>query len=127
LVRTPTHFVIGPQFFVALKRETLMASRQRVLPVTVGENTVVYAYVTAIASEEEVASRILSFDGVISAIEEISKRLSTAFAAVKPDKASVEFNVEIAAESGRLTALLFGGKGSAAIKIALEWAGKPNA
>jgi hypothetical protein len=47
--------------------------------------------------------------------------LTTALKKVKPKKASVEFGLEVAVESGKLTTLLVKGTGTANLKIALEW------
>jgi Trypsin-co-occurring domain 1 len=63
----------------------------------------------------------LSFDGVTNSIEAIADRVTAAFEHVKPDKASVEFGIDIGVESGGLTGLLAKGTGSATLKITLEW------
>lgn len=62
-----------------------------------------------------------SFDGVVDAIQKISRQLSAAMAEIKPDKAALEFGVDIGVESGQLTALIVKGTGSASLKITLEW------
>jgi hypothetical protein len=62
-----------------------------------------------------------SFDGVVDSIKAITQQLTGALQEVKPDKASLEFGVDIGIESGQLTALLVKGTGSATLKITLEW------
>ena len=42
-------------------------------------------------------------------------------ATVKPDKFSVTFGLEIAVESGELTALIVKGTGKANLEITMEW------
>jgi hypothetical protein len=65
--------------------------------------------------------RDTSFDGVVEAIKKISTQLSAALNEVKPDKAALEFGVDVGIESGQLTALIVKGSGSASLKITLEW------
>jgi hypothetical protein len=43
--------------------------------------------------------------------------------AVSPKRATVEFGIEIAVESGQLTALLCKGSGKANLNLSLEWGG----
>jgi hypothetical protein len=62
-----------------------------------------------------------SFDGVVDSIRAITNQLTVALQEVKPDKASLEFGVDIGVEAGQLTALLVKGSGSATLKITLEW------
>jgi len=45
----------------------------------------------------------------------------------KPSKATVKFGMELAVESGKLTAMLVKGSGKANLEISLEWTVKTNA
>ncbi len=101
-----------------------MSAKRRALPISVGEGPEIYAYVTMLGGEEEVASRTVSFGAVPDAVERIAEAMTGAFAKIKPDKASVEFNLEIAIKSGQLVALFAGAESSAGLKVALEWGGK---
>jgi hypothetical protein len=80
-----------------------------------------YFETSAVGGEEEVAFDIRSFEGVLDAIEGVSQSVLAAVGKVKPSKASVEFGVEVAMESGQLTALIVKGEGKANLKITLEW------
>ena len=72
--------------------------------------------------EEDVRMKdFMSFDGVADSIEAISRRMMTTLANIKPQKAAVEFGVDIGVESGALTALIAKGTGTASMKITLEW------
>src|SRR4051794_13441920 len=62
-----------------------------------------------------------SFDGVTSSIEAIAKKVTAALASAKPEKATVEFGIDIGVETGGLTGLLAKGTGTATLKITLEW------
>jgi hypothetical protein len=63
------------------------------------------------------------FDGVTSSIEAIAKKVTAALASAKPEKATVEFGIDIGVETGGLTGLLAKGTGTATLKITLEWSG----
>jgi hypothetical protein len=63
----------------------------------------------------------VDFDGISEAIGDIARALGDTLAAVKPQKASIEFGVEIGWEAGKLVALLCQGSGKANIKVAVEW------
>ena len=98
-----------------------MPTRNIVLPITLDTETVVYASVLSLDGEEEVASRSIVFDGVIPIVQGIAAQLAQAFAAIQPDKASVEFGLKLSTKAGALTALLVDGSGDASLKIGLEW------
>lgn len=70
---------------------------------------------------EEVAFTAPSFKQVVDAIEGIAESLVTTLEKVKPRKASIEFGLQVALESGKLTALLVKGTGTSNLKILLEW------
>jgi hypothetical protein len=76
---------------------------------------------TILGGEEEVAFTVPSFKEVTDAIEGIAQSIVTTLQKVKPRKASVEFGLEVALESGQLTALLVKGSGTSNLKITLEW------
>jgi hypothetical protein len=64
---------------------------------------------------------VLSFDGVVDSIEAITKKVTSALRSAAPDRATVEFGVDIGVEAGGLTALIVKGSGTATLKITLEW------
>jgi hypothetical protein len=61
------------------------------------------------------------FDGVAESIDAISSRIVGALQRAKPDKATVEFGLDVGVESGQLTSMLVKGSGTATIKVTLEW------
>jgi Trypsin-co-occurring domain 1 len=50
-------------------------------------------------------------------------RIVGALEAAKPEKATVEFGIDVGVESGQLTSMLVKGTGTATIKVTLEWTG----
>lgn len=72
------------------------------------------------------SAAVRSLDDVMAAIEGIASSVEEAFQKVQPDEATIEFGLELAAESGKLTALLVKGGGKASLTITLKWtAGGP--
>jgi hypothetical protein len=79
--------------------------------------------------ERDVGIRdVLSFEGVVDTIEALTENLMRALRRARPDKATLEFGIDIGVEAGALTALVVKGTGTATVKITLEWAaGRANA
>ena len=98
-----------------------MADTTEVVKVQLNNGAVVHIQVTALGGEEEVAFTLFSLRDVTSAIEGIAEAMVSALKKIKPQRASVEFGIEIALEAGQLTALLIKGSGSSNLKITLEW------
>jgi hypothetical protein len=63
----------------------------------------------------------LSFQGFVDSLEAITRSVTAALRSAKPDRATVEFGLDVGVESGGLTALLVKGTGTATLKITLEW------
>lgn len=101
-----------------------MTAQTQVLPLQLANGQVVLAMVDTLGGEEDVAARMLSFGGAISVIRGLATELEPVFAAVKPQKATVEFGVRLAAQAGALTALLVDAKGDATLKLTLQWGGE---
>lgn len=90
--------------------------------VDLGNGRVVAVEALNVSPEKPVGiGDILSFDGVEKSIEAIAERMTAALDHVKPDRAAVEFGVDVGVESGALTALLVKGTGTATLKVTLEW------
>lgn len=74
--------------------------------------------------EEDVGLRdLLAFDGVEESIKTISQRVTSALKTANPDRASVEFGIDVTVDSGGLTGLLAKGSGAATLKVTLSWGG----
>ena len=102
-----------------------METRTEVIKAELANGTILHIQATALSGEEEVAFTLPSFKEVSNAIEGIAESVVTPLKKVKPKKASVEFGLEVALESGQLTALLVKGIGTSNLKITLEW-GEPS-
>jgi hypothetical protein len=92
----------------------------RVLPVDIDGQTV-FMEVTVLGGEQEIAGRVMSFEGVRAAIEAMTSGLRSAAEKAQPSRLAMEFGCEVAAEAGNLTALFVKGSGKANVKITLEW------
>ncbi|MGB1287367.1 MAG: CU044_2847 family protein [Aggregatilineales bacterium] len=67
------------------------------------------------------AGRDIQFNEVSQMIEEIASEFQDIMNQISPDRASIEFGVELGFESGRLTALIVKGHTKANLAIKLEW------
>ena len=98
-----------------------MEPETEITKATLENGAIVHIEARLLGGQEEVAFTIPSFKGVTDAIESIAASIVTTLEKVKPKKASVEFGIEVALESGQLTALLVKGSGTSNLKITLEW------
>jgi hypothetical protein len=98
-----------------------MQPRTQIIPVQITDSTILYVQATLLGGEQDIAARFPSFDGITDVIEKLAGTIVKTLEKVKPDKASVEFGLEIAVESGKITAFLVKGTGTANLKITLEW------
>lgn len=91
------------------------------IPIILSDNTKVYVEATVLGGEQNIVATQHTFSAVTEILKEISEKVLDSVKQVKPKKASVEFGLEIATESGKLTALLVKGTGTASLKVTLEW------
>ncbi|MBO3745211.1 hypothetical protein J5X84_03960 [Streptosporangiaceae bacterium NEAU-GS5] len=54
-------------------------------------------------------------------VEGVTQSVAQALRRVQPDEVSVEFGVELAVKTGKLTSVLAEGSGTATIKLTLTW------
>lgn len=101
-----------------------MESRNEIISVQLDDGTSFKVKASALGGNEDVLDleKIWPFKQVTDTIEGVAKMMLATLQAVKPDKASIEFGVEVALESGALTALVVKGTGTGNLKITLEWA-----
>jgi len=98
-----------------------MSADGTIIPVDV-DGTAILVVASVRGGDEEIAGiGMPSFEGVQTAIESVARAVTGALDKSRPNRATVEFGVEIALEAGHLTALLVKGTGTASIKITLEW------
>src|SRR5438094_954501 len=106
-----------------------MESRKVLVPVALQDGTVIKVTARREAMDEDVVDlrKVFSFENVSRTVEGITKEVMLWLERVKPDKATVEFGIEIAVEQGTLTALLVDGSAKGTMTISLEWSGGPKA
>jgi Na+/H+-translocating membrane pyrophosphatase len=98
-----------------------MASRTERIKTILANGTCMYIEATLLEGEEEVAFTLPSFKEVTDVLEGIAESVNATLKKVKPRRASIEFGLEVAMESGHLTALLVKGSGTSNLKVTLEW------
>ena len=87
---------------------------------------IVWVEATSVSNdkEREVSSdlsKALPLSEVSEVIGGLSELVHSGIEKFKPKKTTAEFSLEVAVESGQLTALWVKGSGNASIKITLEW------
>jgi hypothetical protein len=109
-------------------KEVLVESRTEIIEVQTPNNgsRPILVRATVVSDEKAVADRDIgfkkpSFKEVTDTIEAVSTAITGTLEKVKPDRASVEFGIEIAYQSGKLVALLVEGSATATLTITLEW------
>jgi hypothetical protein len=86
--------------------QTILARVQIEGPVDVGART---------------ALRKLAVTDLRETVEGVTQSVAQALRRVQPDEVSVEFGVELAVKTGKLTSVLAEGEGKASIKLTLTW------
>lgn len=102
-----------------------MDTRTKVIPVKVDEKLTVMVEARLLGGEQEVSSRVLSFQSVTDAIEGIAGKIANTVAKIQPDKVTIEFGLEISVKSGELVTLLVNGEQKGNLKITMEWQNQP--
>ena len=95
-------------------------SRSDTVPVQLPNGAIVKVEVTK-TGREDVGFDVKQFEPVAEAIEGVVQMIATPIQKVRPKKASVKFGIELAIESGQLTAVIVKGSGKANLEITLEW------
>ena len=100
-----------------------MAS-EKIIPLRLSDGETIKVEVTQIG-EQQVSSETRIFKkatGIIKSVaNDVAETLKEVDKTVKPDKFSVTFGLEVAVESGELTALIVKGTGKANLEITMEW------
>lgn len=94
----------------------------KIVPVKISDEAEIFVELTNISSGgQDIAFEKYNLENVEKSIIAISEKMANVMAHVKPDKACVEFGIELGVESGKLTSLLVKGEGKGTFKITLEW------
>ena len=97
-------------------------NRGPMLPLKIANELTIY--VESLPGEELVS--IKQWEEFIAPIEPVVNSIRDMLARVKPQRASVEFGVQLGLESGKLTACIVKGSTAANLKIVLEWSTSPE-
>jgi Trypsin-co-occurring domain 1 len=96
----------------------------KIIPVELSDGTIIKVEATQIG-EQRVAFQTRPFHEIAANVKsitgEIAETLKEIHQTVKPDKISVKLGLEVAVESGQLTALIVKGAGKANLEITMEW------
>ncbi|MDQ2714734.1 MAG: hypothetical protein M3Z08_07500 [Chloroflexota bacterium] len=98
-----------------------MAEGMEIMPIELEGGKIVYAQVTSLGGKQQIGYDLAQFKEFTETMGEIAESIVTNLKKAKPRRGSVEFGLELGVESGKLTALLVKGSGTASMKITLEW------
>jgi Trypsin-co-occurring domain 1 len=99
---------------------TFVETRSETVPVQLPNGAIVKFEVST-TGREDVIFDTKQFQPVADAIEGVVQMIAAPIQKVKPKKATVKFGMELAIESGHLTAVIVKGSGKANLEITLEW------
>ncbi len=99
---------------------------RKIVNVRLPNGAVAHVEARDFGGEERIAAEIPNFEELMTPIEGIASSLSRVWDRVAPQKASVEFGLQVAVEAGKLTSLFVQGSGEANLKICLEWSRPPS-
>ena len=92
-------------------------ARGPMVPLKVSDDLTIY--VESLEGEEVVSKK--KWADFIEPIEPVVQSIKDVLARVKPQKATVEFGIQLGLESGKLTSCIVKGSTDANLKIVLEW------
>jgi Trypsin-co-occurring domain 1 len=95
-------------------------SRSETVPVQLPNGSIIKVEAT-VNGRENVSFNAIEFQPIADAIEGVIQMISAPIQKAKPKKATVKFGMELAIESGALTAVIVKGSGKANLEITLEW------
>lgn len=99
---------------------TFVEPRSNTVPVQLPNGAIVKVEVAS-TGREDVGFDVKQFQPVAEAIEGVVQMIAAPIQKVRPKKATVKFGMELAIESGQLTAVIVKGSGKANLEITLEW------
>lgn len=102
-------------------------TKNKTLPVkvTLANGTTVIVQAQSVAGEAPVGIKSVPFEKIASAVEGITQSLAEVWEKARPSRASVEFGIDFAWDTGELLAMFVDGSTTASMKITLEW-GEPS-
>jgi hypothetical protein len=98
-----------------------MENNVEIIKAHLPESIEVHLEATNLGGEQLVGFGGSSFQDITNVIEGIAKSLVATLQKAHPRKASVEFGLEFAVESGKLITVVVKGSSTANLKITLEW------
>jgi hypothetical protein len=98
-----------------------MSNETELIPIELADGSKIKVEAVSLGGEEDVSITIENFDTIASDITAIAEILNQSIQKISPDKAILEFGINVAVESGSLTTIFAKGSANASVKISLEW------
>ncbi len=103
-----------------------MNPKTKIIEVEGKNGQIIHVEVRQLGGEYDVASSEYKFSDIIDQIEWVSAEMQNVIKSVSPDKATIEFGVELGLKSNKLMALLVDASAKGNFKVALEWNSSKN-
>ncbi len=104
-----------------MQDESQLLVGTELLPLVLEDGQIVYVEAKAVPGEALVASHLHTLQDLCGQVQHIAAGLLKSVAALSPEKVTLEFGLQFAAQAGKLTSLVIGGSAQSNIKIQLEW------
>jgi hypothetical protein len=98
-----------------------MDNNTQMIKTQLADGSVIYVQATMLGGRQDIALSLPPFGDIMRTISSIAESIVLVLRHIKPQKASVEFGLEFALASGKLTSMLVQGTNNANLKITLEW------
>jgi C4-type Zn-finger protein len=119
-----TGAVVASDAKCKLNASSMEELQTAIVPVELSDGTIVNIEAT-LRGEQQVSSRTQVFGPVKDTIKAVAKEMLDIVEQAQPDKVSIKLAVEVAVESGQLTACLVKGSSKANLEVTLEWSKSP--
>jgi Trypsin-co-occurring domain 1 len=95
-----------------------------IVPVELSDGAIVNIEAT-VRGEQQVSSQTQLFAPVKDTIKAVAREMLGILEEAQPDKVSIKLGIEVAVESGQLTAFVVKGSSKANLEVTLEWGKSP--
>jgi hypothetical protein len=98
-----------------------MSANVEIVKTELSNGSIVCVEATSLGGDQLIGINLPAFNDISSAVAGVASSILSTLDEVKPRKAIIEFGIEVAIDSGKLTAIIVKGSGSANLKVTLEW------
>jgi len=98
-----------------------MNNKKKSVDVKLSDGSIIKMEYSSSGREQVSTKNLINFQEVFQTVQSLATDVKEIVKKAKAKKTTVEFGVELSAESGQLTALILKGSGTANLKFTFEW------